>query len=486
MRTVVRYREGCSGTWAWVRRAAGPLCGAACVAVVVLASQAGAQTVSSKQDLSKFDAPNPSGVQRTITLDGTPLSENGAFFRSLGTNGRSCASCHVPSTGWGITPDELQDRFDATDGLDPIFRTVDGSNSPLEKVNTVKQRRQAYSMLLSKGVIRVGLPIPANAEFALEKVDDPYGYASAKELSLFRRPLPSTNLLYLTAVMWDGRESFAPMGTAPISVTATQEQNLDTLIDDLMHQANDATTGHAQGNPIDNQTALDIVSFEMNLATAQVYDNAAGSLTAKGALGGPENLRNQPFYVTINDVLGADVMGVPFNPLAMTLYDAWAGANNDQRASIARGAALFGSKPIKIKNVGGLNDALGIKVIQGTCTTCHDAPNVGDHSTPLPIDIGITDASRRTPDEPLYTLRNLTTGEKRKTTDPGRALLTGKWADIGKFKGPILRGVAARAPYFHDGSAAELGDVLDFYSDRFNIDFTDQERADLIAFLNSL
>jgi cytochrome c peroxidase len=72
------------------------------------------------------------------------------------------------------------------------------------------------------------------------------------------------------------------------------------------------------------------------------------------------------------------------------------------------------------------------------------------------------------------------------TTDPGRALVTGKWKDIGRLKGPILRGLAARAPYFHNGSASSLRDVLDFYDKRFGINFTIQEKADLIAFLNAL
>src|SRR5262249_5021487 len=148
--------------------------------------------------------------------------------------------------------------------------------------------------------------------------------------------------------------------------------------------------------------------------------------------------------------------------------------------------ALFGKKPIAITGVGGLNDALGMPTIAGTCTTCHDAPNAGNHSVALPIDIGLTDASRRTPDMPLYTLRNTATGAIRQTTDPGRALITGKWADIGKFKGPVLRGLAARAPYFHNGSAASLGDAVDFYDTRFNIHFTAQEKADLVAFLSAL
>ncbi len=184
---------------------------------------------------------------RTIAVDGNPLDFSNPFFQSLGTNGRSCSSCHVASSAWTITPAELQQRFSTTNGLDPIFRTVDGSNSPYADVSTVKARRKAFSMLLDKGLIRIGLPVPSGAEFALVGVDDPYGFASASQLSLFRRPLPATNLRFLTTVMWDGRESFAPMGTTPILATATPDQNAVALFNDLKHQANDATTGHAQG-----------------------------------------------------------------------------------------------------------------------------------------------------------------------------------------------------------------------------------------------
>src|SRR5262249_6446730 len=141
---------------------------------------------------------------------------------------------------------------------------------------------------------------------------------------------------------------------------------------------------------------------------------------------------------------------------------------------------------IRITAVKGLNDDLHLPTIAGTCTTCHDAPNAGNHSVPMPLDIGIADAARRTPDVPLYTLRNKQTGETLATTDPGRALMTGRWADIGRFKGPTLRALAARAPYFHNGSAADLDAVVRFYDERFGIGFTDQERADLVAFLRSL
>lgn len=118
--------------------------------------------------------------------------------------------------------------------------------------------------------------------------------------------------------------------------------------------------------------------------------------------------------------------------------------------------------------------------------TCHETPNAGNHSVALPLDIGIADASRRTTDMPLYTLVHKATGATIQTTDPGRALVTGRWKDIGKFKGPVLRGLAARAPYFHNGSARTLDDVLAFYVSRFGIALTVTERADLLHFLQSL
>src|SRR5262249_55089126 len=134
--------------------------------------------------------PDASGQASSLSTQGS-VATNGPFFDSLGTNGRTCATCHVASSGWTLTPAEVQARFNATDGNDPLFRTVDGSTSPKADVSTTVARRSAYAMLLSKGLIRIGLPIPGNAEFTLAAVDDPYHFASASELSLFRRPLPT-------------------------------------------------------------------------------------------------------------------------------------------------------------------------------------------------------------------------------------------------------------------------------------------------------
>ena len=427
-----------------------------------------------------------SGWLRTISHDGA-IDTNNAFFKSIGTNGRSCSSCHVQGAAWSITPVELQARFAVSGGTDPIFHPNDGSNSPNADVSTVSARRDAYSMLLRRAVIRVGIGIPASAEFTLADVQDPYGYASATELSLFRRVLPSTNLAFLTGVMWDGRETVTPF-LPPMHAG----QNNSALQSALIQQATHATLGHAQAtSPPSSEQLAEIVSFETGLTTAQVNDDAAEFLNADDAVGGPRVLTSQRFHVGINDTLGADPTGSIFDPGSMTLFAAWSQTDSDSlrgraRASVARGEALFNNLPISITGVGGLNDALGIPTIAGTCTTCHDSPNVGNHSVALPLNLGLTDASRRTPDMPLYTLRNKTTGVTEQTTDPGLALITGKWKDIGRFKGPILRGLAARPPYFHNGFAASLTDVVTFYDTRFAIHMDDRQKRDMVAFLRSL
>ena len=442
---------------------------------------------------SMLPFPNATGMAATYSTDGK-IDLRGPFFQSLGTNGRACVSCHQPAIGWTVTPENIQARFEATGGTDPIFRTNDGSNSPDADVSTLESRRSAYSMLLSKGLIRVGIGIPANAEFDLVAVDDPYGHANAADLSLFRRPLPSTNLKFLSTVMWDGRETFLDPASSNCILGSTK--CFASLHFDLADQSNAATTGHAQASePLTTAQRKAIVAFETTLFTAQVFDDEAGELTARHALGGPETLSEQHFYFGINDVVSGDYRtGALFDPAVFKLYGAWNtihrgadGSRAEARRAVAHGETLFNTKPIRITGVKGLNDDLSVPVLQGTCTTCHDTPGAGNHSIPAPLDIGLTDATRRTPDLPLYTLRhNRPPFETVQTTDPGRALITGSWKDIGRFKGPILRAIATRAPYFHNGSAANLDAVLDFYDQRFGIGLTEDEKHDLVAFLLTL
>ncbi len=432
---------------------------------------------------------NPSGRLATLQPGGPTATAQNAFFGTLGTNGRSCITCHQPQDGWSISAASVQSRFSASYGTDPIFRLVDGATCPSNDVSSNDAKLQSYRLLLNKGLLRIGLPVPATTEFQVASVNDPYhcntnsatGLTSPTTgiVSVYRRPLPSSNVGFLSAIMWDGREP------------------------SLLSQAIDATLGHAQANAEPNAVQQQqIVNFESGIFTAQFFDYGAGPLNGDGATGGPESLPKQlaGFFIGINDPLGLNPTGTPFTSQIFDVYKAWQnirdpGGLTSHRNSVARGEDLFNNTPINITNVGGLNDALKQASIPGFCGTCHDTPNVGNHSVKAPLNIGVANAGATAPpalnisDLPVFTLQCVNgslAGQTFVVTDPGRALISGKCEDIGKIKGPILRGLAARAPYFHNGSAATLMDVVNFYNERFGIGFTEENKRDLVAFLQSL
>ncbi len=452
---------------------------------------------------------DPTGIIGVVNING-PTQTNGPFFQSLGTNGRSCASCHVASQAMGLSAAGVRARFALSGGGDPVFAPVDGADCPTFQ----RSDPASHSLLLRSGLIRVGITLPANPQFTLTAVHDPYGCAIIPDpsggpptVSVYRRPLPSTNLVFLSTIMFDGRETIAPLNNG-----ATFDAN---LLADLSHQAIDATLIHAQAAAPPSATQVSgIVALELGLFSAQALDLRAGLLFDGGAQGGPFNLANENYYPGINDSLGADPTGQAFNPSSMTLFAGWtnaAGYNAAARQAIAAGEALFNSAPMQITNVRGLNDnaALGKPAtFVGHCTSCHDTPNVGDHSLPLPLDIGTAHAVQpgvesdpaiaaalaelSMPDLPVYLVTGCPSpfapGEPESfyTSDPGKALITGQCSDFNRIKGPILRGLAARAPYFHNGAAANLNELVNFYDQRFSMNLTDTQKAQLVAFLNSL
>jgi len=434
---------------------------------------------------------DPSGLVGTFQPGGVTITANNTFFQNLGTNGRTCFSCHQPQTGWTVSAASVKERFALSAGSDPIFRLVDGATCPTDNISTPTAKLQSYKLLLAKGLIRIGLPLPAPPalQFTVTNVTDPYncttnpatGLTSPTTgiMSMYRRPLPSTNLGFLSTIMWDGREP------------------------SLASQATHATLIHAQANAPPTAAQLaEIVAFETGIFAAQEFDNVAQLLHDDGATGGPIALSLQlsNFFIGVNDPLGQNPTGASFNPAIFDLYRPWLGLQGRSlvtldRKSIARGEEVFNNTTINITGVAGLNDVLNQMSISGFCGTCHDTPNVGNHSVKAPLNIGVANAGANAPPAldisglPVFTLQctqGPLVGQTFVVTDPGRAMITGNCADIGKVKGPILRGLAARAPYFHNGSAATLLDVVNFYDQRFGIGFTDQQKTDLVDFLNTL
>jgi hypothetical protein len=298
-------------------------------------------------------------------------------------------------------------------------------------------------------------------------------------------------------------------------------------MNDLADQSVNATVIHAQGDGTRPTTEeqQQIVDFETKLFTAQIRSNRAGELNDDGGRGGPAPLTTQPFFITINSSVHFLVPAFEapgglvspgdgqFSSDIFALYTKWAEADDERaaaRRSVARGEQLFNTLQIPISGVAGINDdvtagglvAGGIPYLQGTCGTCHDTLNAGNHSFPTPLNIGTGDPNPNNPSINLGGLdvsylpgitvcrkdasTGLPTNDCRTTTDLGQALIDGKFDHVGKIKGPILRGLAGRAPYFHNGSAATLMDAIRFYDTRFNLSLSQQEREDLVAFLKTL
>ena len=112
--------------------------------------------------------PNPDGLSQTDSANGKGIDLTGPFFQSLGTNGRSCGTCHQPSDGMSVSAAHIQQRFVQTQGVDPIFRTVDGSNCNHSiDVSTLDRKSAAYSLLRTRGLIRIGIAVPANADYRI-------------------------------------------------------------------------------------------------------------------------------------------------------------------------------------------------------------------------------------------------------------------------------------------------------------------------------
>jgi len=136
------------------------------------------------------------------------------------------------------------------------------------------------------------------------------------------------------------------------------------------------------------------------------------------------------------------------------------------------------------------------------CFHCHGGYNFSDST----VDRNMTFVSRPFHNTGLFNIGG--TGAYPEDNS-GLIELTGKPSDMGKFRAPTLRNIAITAPYMHDGSMSSLGEVIDFYAaggrniesgpntgdGRFSpfkdgfisgFDLTEQDKTDLIVFLNSL
>jgi hypothetical protein len=468
---------------------------------------------------------NTLGSVGVLNADGAVVTAGHPFFEPIGQNGRACVTCHQPASGMSLSVDMIRRRWEDTQGKDPLFAAVDGMNCP----HLPPEDPRSHSLLLDRGLFRIFLPWPPRAadgssiepEFTLEVVRDPTGcnthpvyglHSEHPMVSVYRRPRPVANLRYVTH---QGFGVFAFIGKNGLPASRDPDTGLPSgmnLLADarqptLKTQAIEAAVTHLQfDGKLDDERLGRITEFERQIYVAQIRSNAAGDLMEAG---GPPGLGVRNLAAGRDGLLGNNITNFVI-PLGETwkqlpkVEDAAADARNRQRESIARGHDVFMFRTFWIRDAMHLNTVGLGNPAKRTCATCHGMHMLGMDVANGWMDIGTTNLpwareeplnpwNARKPELPLFKVTCKESvpphpflGRVIYTQDPGRALISGKCNDVGTIVMQQLRGLAARAPYFSNGSAGSLREMVDFYDRRFNIGFTDQEREDLHNFQGTL
>ncbi len=457
---------------------------------------------------------NTYGELGVVNAEGPVSMKDHPFFTPLGSNGRACVSCHQPAYAMSVSVGGLKERWRASSGKDPVFAAIDGSNCP----HLPQADEGSHSLLLERGLFRISLPWPpkdANGkplkpEFTLEVVRDPTGCnthyqyglrAKQPMVSVYRRPRPVANLKYLTASAGSGlfnAKTGLPTSVDPeTGLPAAMNLLSDARHPTLKAQALDAGRVHLQmPAPFSSRQLEQLVNFELHVYSAQRKDRIGGELAGGSAALTPEALWHGK----------AGIFGDTFRTPVFGSFDAWrdagkSGTAQDDatqrafRASVARGNDVFFTRSFWVRDAMPMNAAGSGNPSKQTCVSCHVMQMTGTDATAGWTDIGTTNMpwANESPELPLFKITcdkelppHAFLGRTIYTQDPGRALISGKCGDVGAIVVQQFRGLAARAPYFANGSAKNLRELVDFYDRRFNVRFTEQEKQDLVNFLSVL
>ncbi|NIJ07583.1 hypothetical protein FHS31_001179 [Sphingomonas vulcanisoli] len=404
-----------------------------------------------------------------------------------------------------LSAETAQRRWRETNGRDPLFAAYDGSNCP----SLPQDRADSHSLLLTRGLIRIQRPWPPRdpigrnitVDYKIEIVRDPTGCNSGKygpaaehpTVSVYRRPRPLANMKYLLAVgfAYDPKQGMPlpldPETKKPLSGNLMADGRASTLT----AQMSDAAGSHLElTRHLTPAQMRQITDFESRVFTAQQRDVSGTALDADGAEGGPMKL-----FTSRPGQLGS--IGKP----VWSEFEAWEkpkpGLTREAaafRASVARGAKIFRDKTFLITDSSGINSPIGFgNPVRNACAFCHNMSQMGNDVAPGQVDLGTTTLpfADPAPDLPLFRITCLGRphphyGRVIYTSDPGYALTTGRCADVGKITLQSLRGLAARAPYFANGSAKDLRGLVDYYDRRYHIGYTEQEKQDLVNLMRSL
>src|ERR1051325_1533437 len=232
---------------------------------------------------------NKFGQVQSLAASSTLDPHNAFFDAAIGGNGQACVTCHQPDQGLSIQVDRIKQAFDATQGLDPLFRTSDTADRPDADVSTPDARKRAYSLFLALGVTRIGKTFAANtdpdnlqttqSDFRVEHQNTPqFGplpvttdpqHQGIPSLALFRRPLVNSNITFDSTVLWDGRAKIDTLATSQVP-KAVQSLLL--------------------GAGTDTQANKQIADFMLGVFTDQISSNSAKALGPRSGASNVDNL----------------------------------------------------------------------------------------------------------------------------------------------------------------------------------------------------
>ncbi len=423
--------------------------------------------------LGEVDSPEPGSLEPALeppALEQSAHSELALGGRALfsqplpGSNGRSCATCHVLDEHTALSADNVEARF-ASDPGDPLFHPLD-ADDPTAANLTFDHLR--------KGLVRVILPLPAR----MDVVDLQGRVVTPADRKIFVwRSVPSiANTAGVGPFQFDGREA-----------------NLEV-------QAQSAIVAHSQGPLLPRADLARIARFEREQFSS-VRALVVGTLLE---LGVPKDLIPIPertMQLTAAERRGLavydsacaachggastqqivnrqvrDGLFFQLDPAGNVIFDVPPGQGPTPRLAPHTGEFL---------NIGiGLMSGYGQ---MGAIPSFNDSVELPRYRfrfyrdatrsdklvdlPPIPVTAS-GDLNDITPalDERGAPIVGPSLGTQLFSTDPGRAGITGDPLDFEAFDVPQLRGLAHTAPYFHDNLSGSLREVVDTYS-RFILPF---------------
>jgi cytochrome c peroxidase len=410
---------------------------------------------------------------------GTTQARTGEqLFREpfAGTNGRACATCHVPEDNFTLTPAHVARSLEENPN-DPLFNAID-ADDPTAETLTFEH--------LKKGLVRVWLTLPDNVDL----LDGEGNVVTPDDRRLF---------------VWRGVPSIADSAlTAPYQ--------LDGRMATLEHQAQGAVTGHSQGGTVRGSELERIAEFERGVFSSDRARAVAEYLAGGGDPGSapdvedsltltPEEARGREVYDAVcanchGSSNHATIVDREIHDLAFPALKPDGNVVYEVPATDPPTPVLASQPDNEFVNVG---SALQTYLAQIGATE-HESFTV-DVSFPNYRYRFYTDGSRTeiaadlppaTPpfdgggggdpggdggpggpgggfnielDSDGNPLVGPNFAPQIFSTDPGRSMTTGSPYDFEAFDVPTLRGIAKTAPYFHNNTSATLEEVVQLYSD---------------------